>query len=110
MPQPSTRWALLSLIVKKRTPYNDHERIVNTRAAGNALLPLFDRMPHMKSIILPVLIFLIGCSAAFGQSAKDKVKIAADIRSVMDKQVAAWNAGDIDGFMAGYWRSPDLVF
>ena len=25
-------------------------------------------------------------------------------------QVAAWNRGDLDGFMAGYWKSPDLVF
>ena len=44
------------------------------------------------------------------QSVKQREQIAADIRAVMDKQVAAWNAGDIDGFMAGYWRSPDLTF
>ena len=25
-------------------------------------------------------------------------------------QVEAWNRGDLDGFMAGYWKSPDLVF
>jgi uncharacterized protein (TIGR02246 family) len=64
----------------------------------------------MKHIISLFICVVIGCSAAFGQSANDKTKIAADIRAVMDKQVAAWNAGDIDGFMAGYWRSPDLVF
>lgn len=28
----------------------------------------------------------------------------------MDAQVAAWNAGDIEGFMRGYWNSPELVF
>jgi ketosteroid isomerase-like protein len=64
----------------------------------------------MKTNLWIVTILLIGCSAVFGQSDKDKVKVAGDIRSVMDKQVAAWNAGDIDGFMAGYWRSPDLIF
>jgi uncharacterized protein (TIGR02246 family) len=64
----------------------------------------------MKCVLSLVTLVLIGCTAAFGQSAKDKMKIAAEIRSVMDKQVAAWNAGDIDGFMAGYWQSPDLVF
>jgi ketosteroid isomerase-like protein len=32
------------------------------------------------------------------------------IRSVMAAQSAAWNRGDLDGFMAGYVRSPDLVF
>lgn len=28
----------------------------------------------------------------------------------MDDQVAAWNRGDIDGFMVGYWRSEKLTF
>jgi beta-aspartyl-peptidase (threonine type) len=35
---------------------------------------------------------------------------AASARAVLDAQVAAWNRGDLEGFMAGYWRSPDLVF
>jgi ketosteroid isomerase-like protein len=29
---------------------------------------------------------------------------------VLTAQQAAWNRGDLDGFMAGYARSPDLVF
>ena len=32
------------------------------------------------------------------------------IRAVMDAQVAAWNHHDLEGFMAGYWKSPDLTF
>ena len=28
----------------------------------------------------------------------------------MDDQVAAWNRGDIDGFMHGYWNSDKLLF
>src|SRR5262245_45269414 len=35
---------------------------------------------------------------------------AADIRALLDAQVAAWNAGKLEGFMDGYWRSPDLTF
>lgn len=34
----------------------------------------------------------------------------AAIRAVLDQQVAAWNKGDIDGFMRGYWISKDLTF
>jgi ketosteroid isomerase-like protein len=34
----------------------------------------------------------------------------AAIRKVMDDQAAAWNRGDIDGFMKGYWNSEKLVF
>ena len=32
------------------------------------------------------------------------------IRKVLDDQVKAWNKGDIEGFMAGYWKSPELSF
>ena len=32
------------------------------------------------------------------------------ITNVLMAQQAAWNAGDIDAFMAGYWQSPDLRF
>jgi uncharacterized protein (TIGR02246 family) len=34
----------------------------------------------------------------------------AAVRAVLVKQVAAWNRGDLEGFMAGYWNSPGLVF
>lgn len=32
------------------------------------------------------------------------------IRSVLDRQVSAWNDGDIRGFVEGYKKSPDLLF
>jgi beta-aspartyl-peptidase (threonine type) len=32
------------------------------------------------------------------------------IRRVLDSQVAAWNRGDIEGFMEGYARSADTTF
>ncbi len=32
------------------------------------------------------------------------------IQEVLGDQTAAWNRGDIDGFMEGYWRSPALRF
>jgi ketosteroid isomerase-like protein len=35
---------------------------------------------------------------------------AAEIRAVMTAQVAAWNRGDIDGFMDGYARSAETEF
>jgi ketosteroid isomerase-like protein len=35
---------------------------------------------------------------------------AAEIRAVMTAQVAAWNRGDIDGFMDGYARSTTTEF
>lgn len=35
---------------------------------------------------------------------------ADEVRAVLDAQVAAWNRGDIDGFMQGYWRSEKTEF
>jgi ketosteroid isomerase-like protein len=34
----------------------------------------------------------------------------AAIRDLLSRQVGAWNRGDLDAFMASYWRSPDLRF
>ncbi|MEE2692897.1 MAG: DUF4440 domain-containing protein [Pseudomonadota bacterium] len=40
-----------------------------------------------------------------------KLRPAADlIRAVLAAQAAAWNDGDLDDFMAGYWKSPNLRF
>jgi ketosteroid isomerase-like protein len=39
----------------------------------------------------------------------DAQSIAA-IQAVMDTQQVAWNRGDIDGFMQGYWASDSLRF
>lgn len=32
------------------------------------------------------------------------------VRAVLDAQAAAWNKGDLDGFMAGYWNNEKLTF
>ncbi len=37
-------------------------------------------------------------------------KASAAIRKVMDEQAAAWNRGDLEGFMFGYWKSDKLIF
>lgn len=34
----------------------------------------------------------------------------ADVRSLLQRQQGAWNRYDLDGFMAGYWKSDDLTF
>ncbi len=49
--------------------------------------------------------FLFMGIAAFSQ---DKNETA--IRKLMDEQSAAWNKGDIDAFMHGYWESDSLMF
>ncbi|MBV8757949.1 MAG: nuclear transport factor 2 family protein [Deltaproteobacteria bacterium] len=48
-----------------------------------------------------VLLMLTACAHTFDDQ---------PIRAVITAQQDAWNKGDLDGFMAGYDHSPDLVF
>ena len=36
--------------------------------------------------------------------------VSNSVRALLDNQVAAWNRGDLDAFMTGYWNSPNLTF
>ena len=64
---------------------------------------------------------LMGLAAAMGvlffvqtqPSAKAADERKADreaISAVLNSQQAAWNRGDVDAFLVGYWRSPELTF
>ena len=48
--------------------------------------------------------------AGASKPSKQDVKTIEAIRAVLDAQTAAWNRGDIEGFMDGYARSPNIVF
>src|SRR3954469_3242180 len=60
----------------------------------------------MKAFI--IILFLGAVSMTFAQ--RDARQIEQDITKVMNDQVTAWNRGDIDGFMRGYWNSDKLIF
>lgn len=55
-------------------------------------------------------VFLLVLSVACAATETPGSNAVNDVRSVWTAQVEAWNRGDLDSFMAGYWRSPDLVF
>jgi ketosteroid isomerase-like protein len=55
-----------------------------------------------------VVALLFTSSAALAQNSAGAEKSA--IRTLLAKQVDAWNRGDLEGFMAGYWKSPELSF
>ena len=64
----------------------------------------------MKNTFLILFALVCLSAAAIGQTRQQKAQAVADILGVMDAQVAAWNRGDIEGFMKGYWNSPKLAF
>lgn len=57
----------------------------------------------MKSLMLMALISL--SISSFGQSKDEK-----EIRALLARQNAAWNRGDLDAFMIGYWENDSLMF
>ena len=64
----------------------------------------------MKKLLPGISLILLLVCTNFAQMEKQNTKIAEDIRKVMNEQTAAWNRGDIEGFMKGYWNSPELKF
>ena|SRR5436190_7139202 len=59
----------------------------------------------MKKLLFLILLLALAWPV-IAQSGKEE----AAIRKVLDAQVEAWNRGDIEGFMTGYWRSEKLTF
>ena len=57
----------------------------------------------MKSTFLSVCLLL---AIATGAQSNDETSI----RQLLDQQTAAWNRGDIDRFMDGYWENDSLMF
>jgi len=58
---------------------------------------------HDRDVRGIVLVALAGCATAHAFDERP-------IRAVLVAQQDAWNRGDLDGFMAGYAHTPDLVF
>ena len=45
-----------------------------------------------------------------GEEGPDEPDFRAQIQEILDGQAAAWNAGDLDGFMLSYERSPETSY
>jgi ketosteroid isomerase-like protein len=57
----------------------------------------------MKHLLLAVLLLsTIHCAA--------QTKDEQSILSILDAQTKYWNAGDLENFMKGYWKSDSLMF
>ena len=83
------------------------------------------RSPLLLLLLFPVLLFqqagsepkptqTTASKPATGQQEETPADLRADleegIKHVLLSQVEAWNHGKLEGFMQGYWQSPDLTF
>jgi len=62
----------------------------------------------MRDFVLLVGVIATLAVSSMGQDAGEAGRTA--IRKVIDEQQAAWNRRDLEGFMSGYWNSPELTF
>jgi ketosteroid isomerase-like protein len=59
-----------------------------------------------SAAVVLVFFFASKLPAQQGVAAQDQ----SEIRKILDAQQSAWNQGDVDTFLEGYWHSPDLTF
>jgi ketosteroid isomerase-like protein len=60
----------------------------------------------MRATVICAVFLLLPVFASGQKSNYDK----AAVESVMHRQQNAWNHHDLEGFMSGYWNSPELTF
>jgi beta-aspartyl-peptidase (threonine type) len=62
------------------------------------------------AVALAMGVFFFVHRQAFATPAGDRNADREAISAVLRAQQTAWNGGDVDTFLVGYWRSPELTF
>jgi ketosteroid isomerase-like protein len=70
------------------------------------------RIQPQRVALLSLLLLasLVPACVSTPDSAKEGAQAMAAVRAVIEAQQAAWNRGDIEGFMAGYERAETTTF
>ena len=64
-------------------------------------------------LISTVVLFIVASAVAQSSSVKginDEIRVSLAVTQVLGSQMKAWNNHDLDAFMTGYWKSPELTF
>jgi uncharacterized protein (TIGR02246 family) len=64
----------------------------------------------MKILLIAASLLLVAFPASSTTSTQQDAKTVEAVRALLDAQVLAWNRGDMEAFMNGYWRSSETVF
>jgi len=66
----------------------------------------------MRSIVTLIVcsLALIGCGTGETDSDESNSDAPAEVHAMLGQQIADWNNGDIDAFMASYWVDPNVRF
>ncbi len=79
------------------------ENLCNTRGKQCKFIP-------MRKILFVTILILVYSTMINAQSSSESESAKQAIKQVIVDQSKAWNRGDIDGFMEGYWKSDKMVF
>jgi len=55
-------------------------------------------------------VFVLGAGRVCANETKEREADRRAIHGVLVAQQEAWNRGDVDAFLVGYWHSPELTF
>ncbi|MFQ5706116.1 MAG: YybH family protein [bacterium] len=78
-----------------------------------SLKPAFASCLRLKSELMLFILFLMSFPLLPACQQNEAVSVGAvktAVKAVMEQQVEAWNAGDVEGFVRGYARSDSLRF
>ncbi len=64
----------------------------------------------LAGVALTTALFLFFESHMFADPAQAPKSDREAITAVLNAQESAWNRGDVDAFLVGYWHSPELTF
>jgi ketosteroid isomerase-like protein len=64
----------------------------------------------LMGIALGMSAFALAQREVFAKPAEERTADREAIGKVLSMQQVAWNRGDVDAFLVGYWRSPELTF
>jgi hypothetical protein len=111
---------LSGLVVISKRVWPRHFRCIAKRAPQGyppAQQRAFLELANMKrrtwrsiSCSVPAAILFLSVPCAAQQPVKKRPDERSQIESVLQTQQEAWNHGDIDAFLQGYWHSPQLTF
>jgi len=63
------------------------------------------RRPILLLLVLQIVFLILAIPDLRAQSRAER-----SVRLILDQQTAAWNRGDLEGFMHGYWESDSLMY
>ena len=74
------------------------------------MLVNYRKMVVAGLLVVVGIFFLLAQNPVFAKPADDRATDRNAIQAVLSAQQTAWNRGDLDAFLVGYWHSPELTF